>query len=448
LINRWNQLLEGLVDPNDPAERAEAESEVEQLIDVKLKPLCRFEEEDLSDSRIYRVNALGALQQRIADAPSAAALAETRIPAFEEGLAQFLVADRFKARQAKDLAVLDSTIAAVGHYVQIQERDAGQSLEALEARYRDLKPKLDRLLEVGKHIENYLKSKASEVATELCRSFDTYLDEQVIPPLEGAIQKFNLGRADGIFVSFDAALDLFRDENKSFRRAIETHLEGQVGRYLKPKITAWFESLRGSQYLRDVTREVQAELQAEAGNYVSIVEEIEGHVDSNKHTAAVQDQLKEWLQGPALLSGTMNELGLDLAPLVGSLLIDVASHMMLNFLPGLGILISGVLILVRRDRMRAKLRGQLYQGIKDQMPGFRANQQAAIREALNSGFGKMNDAIREKIAVDVLLISSSLEALIKEKSEETYSAQVKRDQLAELTRRVQDEADQLRALMV
>ena len=38
--------------------------------------------------------------------------------------------------------------------------------------------------------------------------------------------------------------------------------------------------------------------------------------------------------------------------------------------------------------------------------------------------------------------------MIKERSEKTYSAELKREQLAELTRRVQAEADELRTLMV
>ena len=183
-----------------------------------------------------------------------------------------------------------------------------------------------------------------------------------------------------------------------------------MGRYIKPKIAAWFESLRGSEYLRDVTREVQTELQAEAGNYVSIVEEIEGHVDGRKHASAVQEQLKEWLQGPAVLSGTMNDLGFDLGA--------TGRH------PAHRRRLAHDAQLPARSRNPDQWRadphpprphgaeapGTTPPGITDKMPEFRSNQHEAIREALSSGFGKINDSIKEKITVDVLLISTSMEA--------------------------------------
>ncbi len=98
LINRWNQILEGLVDPNDPEEVRREFAEQGKLIDARLKPLCRVDGNDLSAKRIFRINALGALQQRLASTPNAAKLRETNVPAFEDAPVNFLSKERHRAR--------------------------------------------------------------------------------------------------------------------------------------------------------------------------------------------------------------------------------------------------------------------------------------------------------------------------------------------------------------
>ncbi len=73
LINRWNTLTEGLLDPNDREEAKRVFGEQNQLVELRLKPLCHVHGVDLSSERIFKINALGALRERSKLASSATA---------------------------------------------------------------------------------------------------------------------------------------------------------------------------------------------------------------------------------------------------------------------------------------------------------------------------------------------------------------------------------------
>lgn len=450
LINRWNQILEGLVNPDDPEEVSREFAEQEKLIDARLKPLCRVDGNDLSAKRIFRINALGALQERLATMPNAAKLRETNVPAFEDALANFLREERHRARQLSDGTLVRETRAALKKFVDVQKTILNKPVEELKKKHAELQPKLQMLRDVAQQIDNSLTAKASVVSQALCNSFDEYASEHIEKPLPEMVDGLDLGPADSIFMSFDAAMDLFRPEGKKFRDRISAHLQRQISQYFKPKLNAWANNYAKT-ILNGMAVDLKRDLQKEAGKYLGVLEQIDEQMGQPGQGLTDVQQVQKWLSESLTMQGGVSvgitHLGLDLAPLMATVLVDVLAHMALNILPGIGLLISGILMFVRWKRVREKLRSQVLEGIRSKMPEFRLSQHEAIREAVSQQFRKLRNQIVRKIEDDIALIDGSIKTLIIHKERHQTSTKPRLEQLDALMAAAETELKKIEELI-
>jgi hypothetical protein len=450
LINRWNTLAEGLLDPNDPEEAQRVFGEQSQLIELRLKPLCNVRGVDLSARRIFKINALGALRERAKGAPSASALEKSQVPAFERSLARFLAEDRLKARQIMDRILLQDATTAVADHRRFHEENLDKSLDELKAKYDALQPKLKELRRVGVHIKNALSAMASEVADQMIQSFDEHIKERVRKPLPVAVEKFDLGRVDSLFVTFDAALDLFRPEGKRFKDALTDHLEPQIDGYLRPRVLEWIQAVEKT-YLPMAARRVEAELRAEAQQYADILGKVGQAIGGHLEGVSIEDILKRWLKDFGGPNASIVDVGMDLAPLMAGIIADVTAeltlHMSAHVFPGVGVIVSAILLLWRRNRMRANVRKQILEGMNNKLTDFTVKQHEAIREVLRDGFGKLENAIGGKIQDQIAQIDGDMRSLIEQKESHEADASTRRQQLAELQARLGQEARTITALL-
>ncbi|HEX6371136.1 MAG TPA: dynamin family protein [Longimicrobium sp.] len=451
LINRWNSVTEGLLNPEDPAEAARVFGEQNQLIDLRLKPLCNVRGEDLSPRRIFKINALGALRERARPDPRPAVLEATQVPAFERSLADFLADDRVRARQAVDRNHLHEALAAVEEHRKLLEANLDSSLDDLKARHAALKPKLDELGRVRVHIENALSALASEIADRMIESFDEHLETHIREPFPQAVEKFNLGRVDKLFVSFDAALDIFRPEGKKFKDGVTAHLQPQIAAYLRPRIMEWAQTVDET-YLRTATKRVEEELRIEAEAYAAILGEMGESIGGHVQGIGMQDILRKWLQDFSGPNTSMVNVGVDLTPLLAGIAADVAAelalHMSLHVLPGVGMLLSGIMMLWRRNRMRENVRKQIVDGMNAKLTDYALTQHEVIRTTLRDGFGKLDSAIGGKIKAQIAQIGGDMAALIEEKETREVDATERRTELDEFQERVNQEAMKIRTLLI
>jgi predicted GTPase len=450
LINRWNTLTDGLLDPNDPDEAKRVFGEQSQLIELRLKPLCNVRGVDLSARRIFKINALGALRERAKAAPSASVLEETQVPAFERSLARFLAEDRLKARQATDLTHLQDAEGAVADHRRLHEENLDKSLDELKVKYSALQPKLEELRRVGVHIKNALSAMASEVADQMIQSFDKHIEGYVRKPLPAAVEKFDLGRVDSLFVTFDAALDIFRSEGNKFKDGVTAHLQPQIAGYLRPRVLEWIQAVEKT-YLPLVARRVEEELRAEAQVYASILGEVGQSIGGHLKDVSIEDILKKWLKDFGGPNAAMVDVGMDLAPLMAGIVADVAAeltlHMSAHVFPGVGVIISAILLLWRRNRMRANVRRQILEGMSNKLTDFTLIQHEAIRSALRDGFAKLENAIGGKIQDQIAQIDDDMRSLIEQKEGLEADASTRRQQLAELQARLDQEARTITSLL-
>lgn len=450
LINRWNSLTEGLLDPGDPAEQARVFGEQNQLVEMRLKPLCNVRGVDLSSERIFKINALGALRERTRPEPSPARLEATQVPAFERSLTRFLAEDRLRARKGVDRKHLNEVVAAVKQHRRMLEENVDRPIGELKERYEALQPKLEELRRVGVHIRNALSAMASEIADRMIASFDEHLETRIREPLPEAVAEFDLGRVDSLFVTFDAALDIFRSEGNKFKDGVTAHLQPQIAGYLRPRLMEWVAGVEET-YLRDASRLVEEELQAEAKVYAGILGEVGETIGGHVEGFGIQEILQKWLDDFGAPDATMGSVGVDLSPLLAGIVADVtaelAMHTSLHLLPGVGMIISTILVLWRRNRMREKVRSQIVEGMDARLTDFALKQHEGIRTVLREGFEKLENAIGGKIRDQIAQIDGDMAALIEEKVTREVDATQRRQELAEFQKRVDDEIRQISTLL-
>lgn len=103
LINAWDQIREGLIDPDDEEELKEAEDKVRQVFKANLSEYCQVDGMDIYDERVFEISAIKALRRRL-KTPSAT-LEGTGFREFMGSLNTFLTQERAIAemRQARTL---------------------------------------------------------------------------------------------------------------------------------------------------------------------------------------------------------------------------------------------------------------------------------------------------------------------------------------------------------
>src|ERR671932_1127841 len=65
LINAWDEVREGLIDPDDPEELQEAEGKLRRVFKANLAEYCQVDGHDIYDERVFEISAIKALRKRI-----------------------------------------------------------------------------------------------------------------------------------------------------------------------------------------------------------------------------------------------------------------------------------------------------------------------------------------------------------------------------------------------
>jgi GTPase SAR1 family protein/FtsZ-binding cell division protein ZapB len=225
LINAWDQVKEGLIDPDDPAELAEAESKLRKVFHANLADYCRVDGQDVYDERVFEISAIQALRRRVKDA--AASLEGTGFPEFMGALNTFLTQERAIAefRQARTLARQTHTrvAEAVERRIPLLEQD----VEELKQRICSVEPEFSKLSQIRDEFRDEIRQMRDRKARAIADSFRTY-----VLSLEGTFEQDFL-RYQPTELQF---LDFF---SESKREQFNTSAQQAFQQYVNDKFFAW-----------------------------------------------------------------------------------------------------------------------------------------------------------------------------------------------------------------
>jgi GTPase SAR1 family protein len=236
-------------------------------------------DEDFYNSRVFWVNALGALRARQARPTEIDRLTKSGISHFEDNLEIFLTAEQmFQIALKASLRVLLDTVRRANQYVQSEKIALGKPLDELERRRDTASQQLDELVKRLGYIENDIQRVAANVQLKLEISLNNFVDQMVADWENDApalIEKMSEIR----FV--DVATAALRPDVKEKIAKVVTKV---IKDYVEAKFESW--SQQATELTRADVKQLEADLKEQIEDFV--VKLSEARSEFTGDTSAIQ----------------------------------------------------------------------------------------------------------------------------------------------------------------
>src|ERR687885_2204564 len=224
LINAWDDVREGLIDPDDTEDLKEAESKLRRVFQTNLAQYCQVDGQDIYDERVFEVSSINALRRRVKD--FSASLEGTGFPEFMGALNTFLTKERAVAemRQARTLA--RQTYNHVHEAVERRIPLLGQDVNELKQRISSVEPEFEKLNEIGDQFKDEIRAVRDSKARAIADSFRTYI--------------LNLGNTfESDFLRYKPDIGFLDSLQKGKREEFNASFKQAFEQYINDKIAAW-----------------------------------------------------------------------------------------------------------------------------------------------------------------------------------------------------------------
>lgn len=437
LINAWDQIREGLLDPDDMVELQEAEDKLRRVFKANLAEYCQVDGHDIYDERVFEVSAIKALRRRIKD--SAATLEGTGFPKFMGALNTFLTQERAIAelRQARTLSrqVGTRTKEAIALRIPLLEQDAAQ----LKQKIGSVEPEFNKLNNIRDRFQAEIRSTRDTQAKAIADSFRSYV--------------LNLGTTfESDFLRYQPELKLFDFLNKGKREAFNAALQKAFEQYITDKFATW--TLSAERDLNAAFAQLSRSAAEYGASYSQVTDQITEKLTGQKvnfDTATIEEDNSpgwtKWAMGlfslaKGNLAGVaMAGAGFDWKNIlfnyvtvigVGSIITAVTGI----FLGPIGLAMIGMGVgFVQADQARQQLVKTAKQELVKYLPQVATEQWLPVYNAVKECFDAYEREVTKRVNDDIEARKAELDNLLKQK--ESYEI----NQGAELERLKKLEAD-------
>ena len=224
VINAWDELRRGLIDPDNQEELVEAEAKQRQFFRTNLAEYCQVNGQNIYNQRVFEISSLLALRRQLKD--SEASLSGTGLTEFKQALNQFL-------NQEKGLAQLyQATILARQTYQQVHQAIERrlplltENIEELKQKICSVEPEFEQLKDIRNQYQAEIVNTRDRKAREITNSFRDYI----------------LGLGDTFetdFAPYQPDLGIIEYLQKGKREAFNAAFKQSFERYLNDKLAAW-----------------------------------------------------------------------------------------------------------------------------------------------------------------------------------------------------------------
>lgn len=428
LLNRWNFVTNSLIDPNDPEELESALSEQMKFIKTRLYPFVKVAGNTNVDSRIFKVNALGALQCRLKNIkPNEQVFKTTEIPAFEESLSDFLVADRDRVRREKDIHVAKKIKEDVDDDISFLLKKIKLPIEEFEASTIKFDSQIKQLKRIEVNITSILNAESAEICREFNDSLKLYMEENLYKPLPDHIEKFDMGDLNKIMSRYSMLLDFNRSEEEKIENKIKYNLESQIKNLVEDHFKQWMEIYFKTQ-LNSNVQESQIRIRGEAKEYVKVLSEIHG-VEKNYDDISENDisiKINDWLINSKSFSTKGSDVIMDLSPLVASIiaevLVEVVTHKALA-LTGVGLLLCIPIAFYFQDENLKKFRCSIVDSMIKDKEKLLFDLSDRIEAVVDNQFKKITHEISSSIGSEIGVLRASINDLKTKRQQADFDAE-------------------------
>jgi GTPase SAR1 family protein len=420
LINGWDRIQSGLVDPDDTEALQEAEAKLQQVFQIHLAEYCQVEGQNRYEDRVFAISALDALRQRI-NHPDPD-LSGTGFPPFLSQLTQFLGTERLGAEllwaERTAQRAYNQASSAIDRRVPLLDNDASELRAKIEAVQEDF----DRLAAIRDRYQDLIRQTSDREAKETAAEFKAY-----ILNLETTFE------TDFVASQPDLSLLEFLDQKNrslffaSFKRAFERYINDRLAAWefmAKQKIARTFEELneKADTYRVNYEQVVDAMNQKLVGDRV----EVEGQRYQRAKATPWADVIQDlFLSIPDALNGAASQFSLFWQRVFQSALAYVAVVVALRIV---GLVFSGLtlnvftvvlggvgLVALQAEIVRQTFLDTTKREFAKTLPQIAVDQESTVVKAVKRCFESYEAQITERINDDIAARRSELVNLLNQK---------------------------------
>lgn len=418
--------MASVVDPSDLKEVEETLSEQIRFINSRLVPIVSAAGADKVDKRIFKVNALGALQHRLkgVDGPE---LETTEIPSFERTLREFLIVDRDRVRRDKDRTTAENIEQQVAYNVNMQIDKARKPILNIDLEQATIDAQIKQLERIKINIESIIRALGAEIAESQSDILGTYLTEKLYGQLKEQVDKFDMGPLESVWTQYKRAFDALRKDENKVSKKIEIHLQNETAKLVGKHINEW-----RSEYLEPGLKlgaqELMKRLNYEAGEYIKVLSEIGG--DERRSHEVPEEEIKkkiiEWVRDyrPAFGSVALG-VTLDLGPAIAAgVIAESAYHLSVKGLTaaGIGIPVAVLLALFRKKRAKDRAKVKIVKALADNREALLMAQEVNVRQVVEDAFKNLTKPISGSIESEIAVVKANWNDLLKKRRDADFDA--------------------------
>lgn len=428
LINAWDQIREGLFDPDDQEELEEAETKLRRVFRANLADYCQVDGHDLYEERVFEVSAIQALRRRVKD--SAASLDGTGFPEFMAALNTFLTQERAIAelRQARTLARQAHTRVreAIERRIPLLDQDVAE----LKQRISSVEPQFARLTEIRDQFRDEIRSLRDRKARAIADSFRTY-----VLNLENTFEQ-DFHRYQPNELQF---LDFF---SESKREQFNASAQQSFQQYVNDKFFAW--TLTAEKDLNEAFSHLSKSAAKYGASYVEVTDQITEKltgqsIHTRTHAAINQDDTPGWAKWAmglfSLASGNFAGAalaisGFDFKSILLNFFATAGIAVLFGSILGpFGIIVAGLGVgALQADYARKQFAQVIKKELINYLPQIAQEQWQPIYSAVQACFETYEQEVIKRVNDDIQARKAELDNLLKQKE----SREINRE--AELTR--------------
>lgn len=420
LINAWDQIQEGLLDPDDVEELQEAENKLRRVFKANLAEYCLVDGHDVYDERVFEISAIKALRRRMKDA--SASLEGTGFPEFMGALNTFLTQERAisELRQARTIArqTCNNVREAVERRIPLLEHDVNE----LKQRISSVEPEFNKLNHIRDQFQQEIRSTRDIQAKAIADSFRSYV-----------LQLGDTFESD--FIRYQPDLKLFDFLNQGKREAFNAALQKAFEQYITDKFAAW--TLTAERDLNAAFAQLSKSAAEYGASYSKvtdrITEKLTGQkVKVNANTSNEDDNSPAWtkwamglfslargnLAGVAMAGAGFDwkNILLNYAAVIGLSSIIVAVFPAAAVMGPVGIALLGLGVgFLQADQARKEVVKAAKKELVKYLPQVAQEQGLTVHDAVKECFDAYDREVTKRVNDDIEARKAELDNLLKQK---------------------------------
>jgi hypothetical protein len=200
---------------------------------------------------------------------------------------------------------------------------------------------------------------------------------------------------------------------------------------------------------------LQNQLHREVGAYIKIVQGMQGH---GTQSGAISEediarQISGWLRSyQPEFSQLALGVGIDLAPLIAGVVVDIAWHVVsagaAALTAGVSLIATGLFAWARTEYSNGKVRGKIVDGLTLEKANILSEQKKALEERIKAGFEMISKPITESIESEIAVLLANMTDIWERRSKADFDAKAEEESLRAFVNDVAARVTDIRCLVV